>query len=106
MLNVTARSAARETQTTTFEGLERSWSRTTSSTPRASREHALTDIELDSSRSPRSFFSLEDKYDVIAKDQRCGARHAGAVAKYIDQLIAERDAAAPPVASKKRHYRR
>jgi acyl carrier protein len=62
----------------------------------------LTDIELDSLALTELIFSLEDKYDVIAKTNGAGLVTLGDVTHYIDRLIAERDAAAVPAASEKR----
>ena len=89
--------------TTTFEGLREILVKDYELDPaRLTESTLLTDIELDSLALTEVIFSLEDKYDVIAKTNGTGLATLGDVAKYIDQLIAERDAAAPPVASKKR----
>jgi len=88
--------------TTTFEGLKEILVKDYELDPaRLTQGTVLTDIELDSLALTELIFSLEDKYHVIAKTNGAGLVTLGDVARYIDQLIAERDAAAPAVASKK-----
>ena len=67
---------------------------------RLAPETALADIELDSLALTELIFSLEDKYNVVAKTNGAGLATLGDVARYIDQLIEERDAAPPPVAKR------
>ena len=89
--------------TTTFEGMREILVKDYELDPaRLTESTLLTDIELDSLALTELIFSLEDRYEVTAKTNGAGLATLGDVARYIDQLIAERDAAAPPAASKKR----
>jgi acyl carrier protein len=88
--------------TTTFEGLREILVKDYELEPaRLTESTLLADIELDSLALTELIFSLEDKYDVTAKTNGAGLATLGDVAKYIDQLIAERDAAAPAVSKKR-----
>jgi acyl carrier protein len=88
--------------TTTFEGLREILVKDYELDPaRLKADTLLTDIELDSLALTELIFSLEDRYNVIAKTNGAGLTTLGDVASYIDRLIAERETAAP-VASKKR----
>jgi acyl carrier protein len=79
--------------TTTFETMKRiivkdyelAAERLTPDTP-------LADIELDSLAVTELIFSLEDEFNVTAKTNGQGMQTLGDIARYIDQLIAERDA--------------
>jgi acyl carrier protein len=81
--------------TTTFETMKRiivkdyelAAERLTPDTP-------LADIELDSLAVTELIFSLEDEFNVTAKTNGQGMQTLGDIARYIDQLIAERDAPA------------
>jgi acyl carrier protein len=84
--------------TTTFEGLREILVKDYELDPaRLTESTLLTDIELDSLALTELIFSLEDKYNVIAKTNGAGLVTLGDVARYIDGLVAERDAAAPPI---------
>jgi acyl carrier protein len=88
--------------TTTFDGMKEILVKDYELDPvRLTESTVLTDIELDSLALTELIFSLEDKYEVTAKTNGAGLATLGDVARYIDQLIAERDAA-PPAASTKR----
>ena len=85
--------------TTTFEGLREILVKDYElDAARLTETTLLTDIELDSLALTELIFSLEDKYDVIAKTNGAGLATLGDVASYIDRLIAERNAAARSVA--------
>ena len=79
--------------TTTFETMKRiivkdyelAAERLTPDTP-------LADIELDSLAVTELIFSLEDEFNVTARTNGQGMQTLGDIARYIDQLIAERDA--------------
>ncbi|HEX5046187.1 MAG TPA: acyl carrier protein [Gammaproteobacteria bacterium] len=89
--------------TTTFEGLKEILVKDYELDPaRLTEGTVLGDIELDSLALTELIFSLEDKYEVVAKTNGAGLATLGDVARYIDQLIAERDAAPPPAAIEKR----
>jgi acyl carrier protein len=61
---------------------------------RLAPETALADIDLDSLALTELIFSLEDEFHVIATTSgTAGFTTLGDVATYIDQLVAERDAA-------------
>jgi acyl carrier protein len=89
--------------TTTFEVLKEMLVKDYELDPaRLTEGTVLTDIELDSLALTELIFALEDKYDVTAKTNGAGLATLGDVASYVDQLIAERDAAPLPAASEKR----
>jgi len=54
----------------------------------------LEEIELDSLAVIELMFTVEDKFQVIAREQGPEFRTLGDIANYIDELIAERGAAA------------
>jgi len=60
---------------------------------RLTPDTALADIELDSLALTELIFSLEDEFHVTAATNGAGFTTLADVAGYIDQLIAERDAA-------------
>ena len=89
--------------TTTFEGLREILVKDYELDPeRLTADTLLTAIELDSLALTELIFSLEDKYHVTAKTNGAGLATLGDVAKYVDELIAERDAAAPADTSETR----
>ena len=81
--------------TTTFETMKRIIIKDYELAPeRLTPDTALADVELDSLAVTELIFSLEDEFNVTAKTNGQGMQTLGDIARYIDQLIAERDAPA------------
>ena len=80
--------------TTTFDGLRDLIVRDFELPPeRLRRDTPLEEIELDSLAITELVFALEDEYHVTAGNVNPSFKNLGDIADYIDQLIAERDAA-------------
>jgi acyl carrier protein len=60
---------------------------------RLAPETPLAEIELDSLALTELIFALEDEFHVVATTNGAGFTTLADVAGYIDQLVAERDAA-------------
>jgi acyl carrier protein len=80
--------------TTTFEGLRDIIVRDFELPPEGlRRDTALEEIELDSLAVTELVFALEDEFHVMAGNVNPSFKNLGDIADYIDQLVAERDAA-------------
>ena len=80
--------------TTTFDGLRDIIVRDFElPAERLRRDTPLEEIELDSLAVTELVFSLEDEFHVTAGNVNPSFKNLGDIADYIDQLIAERDAA-------------
>jgi len=80
--------------TTTFDGLRDIIVRDFELAPdRLCRDTPLEEIELDSLAIAELVFTLEDEFHVMAGNVNPSFKNLGDIADYIDQLIAERDAA-------------
>jgi len=80
--------------TTTFDGLRDIIVRDFELAPeRLRRDTPLEEIELDSLAITELVFALEDEFHVTAGNVNPSFKNLGDIADYIEQLIAERDAA-------------